>query len=74
MRGGTTSEFDGDIILYTQVFPNYRENYIYPSKNRYNSTPREQLRYSVYYQQLLPDESYPSESSPATSNTYEVIY
>ena len=74
MRGGTTSEFDGDIILYTQVFPDYRENYIYPSKNRYNSTPREQLRYSVYHQQLLPSESTPPNSSPATSNTYEVIY
>ena len=74
MRGGSESEFDGDIILFTNVFPDYRENYIYPSKNRYNSTPREQLRYSVYYQQLLPDESSPSESSPATSNTYEVIY
>ena len=74
MRGGTTSEFDGDIILYTQVFPNYRENYIYPSKNRYNSTPSEQLRYSVYHQQLLPSESTPPDSSPVTSNTYEVIY
>ena len=74
MRGGTTSEFDGDIILYTQVFPDYRENYIYPSKNRYNSTPSEQLRYSVYNQQLLPSESTPSDSSPVTSNTYEVIY
>ena len=74
MRGGTTSEFDGDIILYTQVFPDYRENYIYPSKNRYNSTPSEQLRYSVYHQQLLPTESTPSDSSPVTSNTYEVIY
>ena len=74
MRGGTTSEFDGDIILYTQVFPDYRENYIYPSKNRYNSTPREQLRYSVYHQQLLPSESTPPDSSPVTSNTYEVIY
>ena len=74
MRGGTTSEFDGDIILYTQVFPNYRENYIYPSKNRYNSTPSEQLRYSVYHQQLLPSESIPPDSSPVTSNTYEVIY
>ena len=74
MRGGTTSEFDGDIILYTQVFPDYHENYIYPSKNRYNSTPREQLRYSVYHQQLLPSESAPSDSSPVTSNTYEVIY
>ena len=74
MRGGTTSEFDGDIILYTQVFPDYRENYIYPSKNRYNSTPSEQLRYSVYHQQLLPSESAPSDSSPVTSNTYEVIY
>lgn len=74
MRGGTTSEFDGDIILYTQVFPDYRENYIYPSKNRYNSTPSEQLRYSVYHQQLLPSESTPTDSSPVTSNTYEVIY
>ena len=74
MRGGTTSEFDGDIILYTQVFPDYRENYIYPSKNRYNSTPSEQLRYSVYHQQLLPSESTPSDSSPVTSKTYEVIY
>ena len=74
MRGGTTSEFDGDIILYTQVFPDYRENYIYPSKNRYNSTPREQLRYSIYHQQLLPSESTPPNSSPVTSNTYEVIY
>ena len=74
MRGGTTSEFDGDIILYTQVFPDYRENYIYPSKNRYNSTPSEQFRYSVYHQQLLPSESTPSDSSPVTSNTYEVIY
>lgn len=74
MRGGTTSEFDGDIILYTQVFPDYRENYIYPSKNRYNSTPSEQLRYSVYHQQLLPSESTPPNSSPVTSNTYEIIY
>ncbi|WP_281638692.1 zincin-like metallopeptidase domain-containing protein [Capnocytophaga sputigena] len=74
MRGGTTSEFDGDIILYTQVFPDYRENYIYPSKNRYNSTPSEQLRYSVYHQQLLPSESTQPDSSPVTSNTYEVIY
>ena len=74
MRGGTTSEFDGDIILYTQVFPDYRENYIYPSKNRYNSTPSEQLRYSVYHQQLLPSESTPPDSSSVTSNTYEVIY
>ena len=74
MRGGTTSEFDGDIILYTQVFPDYRENYIYPSKNRYNSTPSEQLRYSVYHQQLLPTESTPPDSSPVTNNTYEVIY
>ena len=74
MRGGSESEYDGDIILFTQVFPDYRENYIYPSKNRYNSTPSEQLRYSVYHQQLLPSESTPPDSSSVTSNTYEVIY
>ena len=84
MRGGSKSEYDGDIILLTHVAPDYRENYIYPSKNRYNALPATQLRYSTYFQQMLdiPQElgtgSRPPEVSslpPATqTNVYEVIY
>lgn len=84
MRGGSKSEYDGDIILLTHVAPDYRENYIYPSKNRYNALPATQLRYSTYFQQMLdiPQElgtgSRPPEVSslpPAPqTNVYEVIY
>ncbi|WP_454966587.1 zincin-like metallopeptidase domain-containing protein [Capnocytophaga leadbetteri] len=84
MRGGSKSEYDGDIILLTHVAPDYRENYIYPSKNRYNALPATQLRYSTYFQQMLdiPQElgtgSRPPEAislPPASqTNVYEVIY
>ena len=84
MRGGSKSEYDGDIILLTHVAPDYRENYIFPSKNRYNALPATQLRYSTYFQQMLdiPQElgtgSQPTEAislppAPQT-NVYEVIY
>ena len=84
MRGGSKSEYDGDIILLTHVAPNYRENYIYPSKNRYNALPATQLRYSTYFQQMLdipqelgtgsrPPEAIRLPPAPQT-NVYEVIY
>ena len=84
MRGGSKSEYDGDIILLTHVAPDYRENYIFPSKNRYNALPATQLRYSTYFQQMLdiPQElgtgSQPTKAislppAPQT-NVYEVIY
>ena len=84
MRGGSKSEYDGDIILLTHVAPDYRENYIYPSKNRYNALPATQLRYSTYFQQMLdiPKELGTGSRSPEVSslppapqtNVYEVIY
>jgi len=74
MRGGSESEFDGDIILLTHVSPDYRENYIYPKKNRYNALPATQLRYSTYYQQMLPTEDTLSGTKEASNNTYEIIY
>ena len=84
MRGGSKSEYDGDIILLTHVAPDYRENYIYPSKNRYNALPATALRYSTYYQQMLdipkelgtgsrPPEAINLPPAPQT-NVYEVIY
>ena len=74
MRGGSESEFDGDIILLTHVSPDYRENYIYPKKNRYNALPATQLRYSTYYQQMLPTEDTLSGAKEASNNTYEIVY
>ena len=53
MRGGSKSQFDGDIILFTETFPDYRENYVYPDKNRYNKRPATELQYSMYEQRML---------------------
>ncbi|WP_404981140.1 LPD3 domain-containing protein [Capnocytophaga granulosa] len=53
MRGGSKSQFDGDIILFTETFPDYRENYVYPDKNRYNKQPATELQYSIYEQRML---------------------
>ena len=53
MRGGSKSQFDGDIILFTETFPDYRENYVYPDKNRYNKRPATELQYSIYEQRML---------------------
>ena len=53
MRGGSKSQFDGDIILFTETFPDYRENYVFPDKNRYNKRPATELQYSIYEQRML---------------------
>jgi len=58
MRGGSSVGFDGDIILKGVVDRNdFRNNYIYNHKNRYNDfMPISELRYSPYYQGLLETE------------------
>ncbi|WP_172918283.1 hypothetical protein [Capnocytophaga canis] len=71
MRGGSKSQFDGDIILFTEKFPNYQENYVYPDKNRYNSIPADQLRYNIFQQRLLPVET---EEQTTENQVYDVIY
>ncbi|WP_160114314.1 hypothetical protein [Aquimarina sp. AU119] len=54
MRGGSDSEFDGDVILQVEK-PNedYRDNYLVARKNRYNEIPI--LKYSIYHQRLIRD-------------------
>lgn len=54
MRGGSKSQFDGDIILMTEKFTNYQDNYVYPG---YNSTPVNHLKYNIYLQGLQPIEN-----------------
>ena len=71
IRGGSTSEFDGDIILFTKTFDDPKENFVYPSKNRYNALPLSELKYSVFYQQLLHDEE---QEHPVTDLIFDVVY
>jgi hypothetical protein len=52
MRGGSTSQFDGDIILFTEKLPDYRENYIYADKNRYQNKPLDGLKFNIYNKKL----------------------
>lgn len=79
MRGGSKSQFDGDIILFTETFPDYRENYVYPDKNRYNKRPATELQYSIYEQCMLataPEEpSLPAHYEPTESEelNFEVL-
>ena len=71
MRGGSKSQFDGDIILFTETFPDYRENYVYPDKNRYNKRPATELQYSIYEQRMLA--TAPEDSSlPDLQETTEI--
>ncbi|MFK8301833.1 hypothetical protein ACI75Y_02890 [Capnocytophaga stomatis] len=71
MKGGSSSQYDGDIILFTEKFPNYQENYVYPDKNRYNPTPADQLKYNIFQQRLLPVET---EEQVIEKQAYDVIY
>lgn len=57
MRGGSKSQFDGDIILFIEKFPNYKENYVYPDKNRYQNQQLDQLKYNIFSQKMQPVES-----------------
>ncbi|GIZ16566.1 hypothetical protein, partial [Capnocytophaga catalasegens] len=71
MRGGSKSQFDGDIILFTAKLPNYQENYVYPDKNRYNHIPANRLKYNIFQQSLLPAEG---EEQTIENQVYDVIY
>jgi hypothetical protein len=56
MRGGSTSQFDGDIILFTEKLPDYRENYIYANKNRYQNKPLDGLKFNIFSKKLQGNE------------------
>jgi hypothetical protein len=58
MRGGSKGGFDGDIVLKVEKdVEDFRNNYVYNHKNRYNSfTPISELKYSPYYQRLIGSE------------------
>ena len=80
-RGGSKASFDGDIILKVEVDENndFRNNYIYNHKNRYNDhAPLSELQYSPFHQKLISgnnetEEVLPLPESIVNNNTEYII-
>ena len=51
MRGGSKSQFDADIVLFTEKFEDYTKNYVYATKNRYSKETG--LKYNIFSKQLI---------------------
>jgi adenylylsulfate kinase-like enzyme len=56
MRGGSKSQFDADIVLFTEKKDDYRENYIYADKNRYQKKPLNGLKFNIFSKKLQGNE------------------
>lgn len=54
MRGGSTSQFDGDVILFVEKFENFNDNYVYADKNRYQNKSLDKLHYNIASEKLVP--------------------
>ncbi|CAL2104630.1 zincin-like metallopeptidase domain-containing protein [Tenacibaculum sp. 190130A14a] len=52
MRGGTKSQFDADIVLLTEKFERFEENYVYANKNRYQNKSLDLLQYNILHGRL----------------------
>lgn len=48
MRGGSKSQFDADIVLFTEKKDDYKNNYIYADKNRYQSKSLDSLHFNIF--------------------------
>ena len=46
MRGGSKSQFDGDCIAFIEKKENYKDNYVYWDKNRYQAQP--EVKYNIF--------------------------
>jgi len=68
MRGGSKAAFDGDQILKVNKDPeDYRNNYVYPNKNRYNATP--EMKFNIYTGKLVGESKVPEpQPKPAQNN------
>jgi hypothetical protein len=60
MRGGSKSQFDGDVILMTNAFADYRQNYVFANKNRYQNKPLADLHYNIFEGKLIQPQPEPS--------------
>jgi hypothetical protein len=57
MRGGSASQYDGDIILFGGKSSDYKENKIITNKNRYNNIPACDLQFNIYTRKCLVPEA-----------------
>ncbi|MFE3847141.1 zincin-like metallopeptidase domain-containing protein [Flavobacterium sp. LB3P45] len=57
MRGGSKSQFDADIVLFTEKLADYRDNYIYADKNRYQNKPLDGLKFNIFSKKLVQDKT-----------------
>ncbi len=70
MRGGSRAAFDGDIILKVKKADDYRDNYVYANKNRYNDMP--EFHYNIFSKQLSGDNGH-SQSKASTGSANEPL-
>jgi len=54
MRGGSEAAFDGDQILKVKKHDNYKENYAFANKNRYQEDP--EIKFNIYKGELVRDQ------------------
>lgn len=71
IRGGSKAGFDGDVILKVEVDrDDFRNNYIYNHKNRYNDfMPISDLKYSPYHRALRKTTAEKTADTPKLSFT-----
>ena len=53
MRGGSDAQYDGDIIMKVEAFPDFRENYAYFNKNRYQEKSLNEVKYYIHEKRLV---------------------
>jgi len=53
MRGGSKSQFDGDIIMKIEKAPDFKESTAYFDKHRYQNVPLDQLHYNIFTQKMV---------------------
>lgn len=53
MRGGSKSQFDADVVLFTEKMPNYKDNYIWADKNRYQDKPLDELKFNIFSKKIV---------------------
>ncbi len=67
MRGGSKSQFDGDVICFVQKESNYQDNYCWMDKNRYQKKNLEDLKYNIFKGKLIRPEKEKIELTPGTT-------
>lgn len=53
MRGGSKSQFDADIVLFSEKKEDYKDTYVFADKNRYQSKSLDDLKFNVFKGKLM---------------------